>query len=183
MTDQPVDHIGQGDAVGTGGKTQRHAMAQHRAGQCSNVIDARRQAPIQQRPGAARQHQRLCGAWTGPPGHVLAHDIVPRRLRPTAADQSENSLDDGFADRQPPHQGLRRHQFFGGHCLHWARFCRASRRQQHGAFGVEVRVADGDLQQEAIKLRLGQRIGALLLDRVLRRRGHGTGGAADARRR
>ena len=35
--------------------------------------------------------------------------------------------------------------------------------------GVEVGIVDVDLQQEAVELRLGQRIGAFLLQRVLRR--------------
>ena len=34
---------------------------------------------------------------------------------------------------------------------------------------VRARVADGHAQQEAVELRLGQRVGAFVLDRVLRR--------------
>jgi hypothetical protein len=47
----------------------------------------------------------------------------------------------------------------------------ASRRWSRAGCGARlaVGVADVDLQQEAVELRLGQRIGALLLDRVLRR--------------
>ena len=41
--------------------------------------------------------------------------------------------------------------------------------KQHLAFGIEVRIPDVDLQQEAIELRLGQRIGSFLLQRVLGR--------------
>ncbi|MEI9887364.1 MAG: hypothetical protein WDN08_12835 [Rhizomicrobium sp.] len=40
---------------------------------------------------------------------------------------------------------------------------------QHLALGLLVGIADVDLQQEAVELRLGQGIGALLLQRVLRR--------------
>ena len=40
---------------------------------------------------------------------------------------------------------------------------------QDAPLGVAVGIADVDLQQEAVELRLGQRIGALLLDRVLGR--------------
>ena len=39
---------------------------------------------------------------------------------------------------------------------------------QHLLLLLEARVADQQLEQEAVELRLGQRIGALVLDRVLR---------------
>ncbi len=41
--------------------------------------------------------------------------------------------------------------------------------EQHLALGLEIGIADIDLQQEAVELRLGQRVGAFLLERVLRR--------------
>ena len=45
-----------------------------------------------------------------------------------------------------------------------------------------ARVADLDLQHEAVELRLGQRVGALLLDRVLRREDEERLGRAGASR-
>ena len=44
---------------------------------------------------------------------------------------------------------------------------RAGRLEQHPALGVAVGIVDVDLQEEAVELRLGQGIGALLLERVL----------------
>ena len=41
-----------------------------------------------------------------------------------------------------------------------------------GAFVVPVRIVDDMLEQESVELRLGQRVRALLLDRVLRRHDH-----------
>ena len=45
-------------------------------------------------------------------------------------------------------------------------------QNQDASLVLDRRVADLDVQQEAIELRLGQRIGAFLLDRVLRRHDH-----------
>ena len=45
----------------------------------------------------------------------------------------------------------------------------AGRLEQHAPLGVEVGIEHVDLHQEAVELRLGEGIGALLLDRVLRR--------------
>ena len=40
---------------------------------------------------------------------------------------------------------------------------------EHGELGLARRDVDDELQQESVELRLGQRVGALVLDRVLRR--------------
>ena len=73
------------------------------------------------------------------------------------------------ADGHAAHQSLRLGQF--GRRQHGGGFCRsgAGRRQQHGALIVPVRIGEVDLQQEAVELGFGQRIGAFLLDRILRR--------------
>ena len=69
---------------------------------------------------------------------------------------------------KPPHQPLRRHQIFGGHRRLRPRFLGAGGLEQNFSFGVAVRIADVDLHQEAVELRFRQRIGAFLLQRVLR---------------
>jgi len=90
------------------------------------------------------------------------------------AHQRENSFDHGFADRQPPHQALRRHQFLGRHRRLGAGFVRAGRFKQNFPLGFAIRIADVDLHQEAVELRFGQRIGAFLLQRILRGEARGT---------
>ena len=45
----------------------------------------------------------------------------------------------------------------------------AGRVEQDAPLGVAIGIVDVDLHQEAVELRFGQRIGAFLLDRVLRR--------------
>ena len=47
--------------------------------------------------------------------------------------------------------------------------CAFARELQDRRFGRRVRVVDADVQQETVELRFGQRIGAFLLDRILRR--------------
>ena len=47
--------------------------------------------------------------------------------------------------------------------------CAFARELQDRGFGRGVRIVDAHVQQETIELRFGQRIGAFLLDRVLRR--------------
>ena len=87
---------------------------------------------------------------------------------PRRAHQREDGLDDGFADRQPPHQALRGHQILGGHRRLGPRFLGAGRLEQDFSLGVAVGIVDVDLHQEAVELGFRQRIGAFLLERVLR---------------
>ncbi len=51
-----------------------------------------------------------------------------------------------------------------------ARLALACRLDQDPAFGRTIWVAHVNLQQEAVELRLGKRIGAFLFQRVLRRK-------------
>ncbi len=68
-----------------------------------------------------------------------------------------------------PHDLLRQHQVgrraHGDRCDLFAE----GRRRQHAPLGLLVGIADVDLQQEPVELRLGQGIGAFLLQRILRR--------------
>ena len=114
--DQPVDHLGQHHAVGTGGEVQRHAMAQHRTGKrrprrrCS-VPAARQAAPARARPAsapaphAARDPRRRAGA--------------PCRRRPISGRPPRTS--DRIASTTFSPTGTRRisawaaQQFIGGH--------------------------------------------------------------------
>ena len=61
-----------------------------------------------------------------------------------------------------------RHQFVGVEHGARLRLLGAGRLEQHAPLGVEIGIEHVDLHQEAVELRLGKGIGALLLDRVLR---------------
>ena len=60
-------------------------------------------------------------------------------------------------------------QIFGGHDRSRLRLALSGRLDQDAALGGSVGIADVDLQQKSVQLRLRQRVGALLLERVLRR--------------
>ena len=140
----------------------------HGLGELDDVVDRRREAAVEQRAGAHRQHQRLAGARARSPGDQLA-DVAAFRTGARRAHQLEDRLDHGFADRQAAHQALRGDQIVGGHRRLRLRLLGAGGLEQDAALGVAVRIVDVDLHQEAVELRLGQRIGAFLLERVLRR--------------
>ena len=133
----------------------------------SSMLGARR--PSSSARARRRQHQRLRGARPRTPGDMPAHDVVVGGLRPAAAHQGQDRVHHLLAHRHAADQRLRREQFLARSSPAPAGLGRAGGRQQHGPFRLQRRVADIDLQQEAVELRLRQRIGALLLDRVLRR--------------
>ena len=89
----------------------------------------------------------------------------------------ENGFHHLLANRDLPHQALKRHQLsWPEHGLGLS-LVTARRRIQHPPLGELIGVIDIDLQQKAVELGLGQRIGTLLLQRVLgrqhmERRGH-----------
>ncbi len=122
---------------------------------------------------SARARQASISAWLargpGPHDDKAARPVERRLVRSARAHQREDRLDDAFADRDAAHQPLRRHQLGGVHRRARPVLGDAGRRDQHPPLGFEIGIIDVDLQQEAVELRLGQRIGAFLLERVLRR--------------
>ena len=125
---------------------------------------------MQDRPRLAAEDQVLAGSRPCPPGEQIGDEL--RRLRlpgPSRAHQIDGVLKDMIGHDHLPHQFLhlqnrrpvedRLHVAAGRlvvalHDLHLLR---------------TVRIADDDVEHEAIELRFRQRIGAFLLDRVLRR--------------
>ena len=93
----------------------------------------------------------------------------PSRRGPPGAHQPQDRVDHAVADRDAAHQGLRLDQLARGHHRLGRLDAAAGGLDHHAALGRLVGIVDVDLQQEAVELRLGQRVGALLLDRVLGR--------------
>ena len=134
-----------------------------------HVVDRRREPAVIERAGAGAQHQRLAGARAGTPGDVLV-GLGVALAGAGRADQLEDRLDHAFGDRHAADQRLDLLQPLGGRARSAAlRFLDAGGLEQDAPLGVEVGIEDVDLHQEAVELRLGQRIGAFLLQRVLRR--------------
>ena len=105
----------------------------------THVVDRRRIAPVEQRAGAHRQHQRLAGARARAPGDQLS-DFAGIRAGTRRAHQVEDRVDHRFADRQAAHQALRRDQLVGASspasaCSPRRRWCRTgcgARRSMSG---------------------------------------------------
>ena len=165
-----LDDPSHGDPFGAAGKADRHAVAQHRRRQRQNIVDRRTEAAVDQRPGAAGEHQGLAGARPRSPGDkARAH---PRRRGCRAAPERTSER---IASTTLSPTGMRRTRrcaaissatFIAGRGRSSAM---PGRRDQHLPLRLAVGIIDVDLQQEAVELRFGQRIGAFLLQRVLGR--------------
>ena len=83
-------------------------------------------------------------------------------------DDIENGFDHAFPDRKPAHEPLRRDEILGAHRGFWRRAGVAGRLDEDLPFGRAIGVNHIDLHEKAIELGLGQRVGALLLQRILR---------------
>ena len=142
-------------------------MNQHRLREFGHVRDRRRQPPIQQRPRPHRQHQRLRCPRPRTPGQAVGQIATLRLSRPAGADKVKDRLDHLLADRHPADHALGLDQFLGGKDLVRLGLFGPGGGDQDVAFGLAGRIFDVHLHQEAVKLRLGQGIGAFLLDRVL----------------
>ena len=161
--------LGDGLAFGARGEGQRHAVLEHRLGQLEHVVDRRREAAVEQRAGAHRQHQRLAGARARAPGDQLA-DVAGLRARdaPSAPASRIASTTDSPTGRRRTSRcaAIRSSAVIAALA---SRLFGAGGVEQDFALGVAVGIVDVDLHQEAVELRFGQRIGAFLLERVLRR--------------
>jgi len=123
---------------------------------------------IDEGASTCHQHQCLAGARARSPGDQLA-DLAGFGAGTGRTHKREDRLDHRFSDRQPAHQALRGQQLIGGHGQFRLVLLRAGRVEHDFAFGVMIGIVHVDLHQEAVELGFRQRIGALLLDRVLGR--------------
>ena len=113
--DEPVQDIVERVAGGAGGEVQRHAVAQGRGGEGGDILQAGRQAVVQQGAGAHGEHERLRGARAGAPGKFGA--AAPARTGVSGRaprTRCEDRIDDRGADRHGADQMLRFQQVFGG---------------------------------------------------------------------
>eukprot|EP00752_Nemacystus_decipiens_P019487 g17543.t1 len=98
---------------------------------------------------------------------MIADHRMGFRARARSAHEIQNSFSHLLAHGHGAHQFLRGDEVVWTHDSFGSRFTGAGGQFEHGAFGIAVRKADFDLQQETIKLRFRQRIGAFLFDRIL----------------
>ena len=157
------------DAFGLGLEVEDHAVPQRGQKHAPHVLEADVVAAVQQRPDFGRQGQRLGRAGTGAPADVLIGDR-----------QGERAL--GMRGQHQPDQVILHVRRPGSlrapgpaiedlgsvHHLAGSIFSPRVVRSTIVRQFLPVGVAHEQLEQEAVQLGLGQRIGAFLLDRVLR---------------
>ncbi len=160
-------------------------MPHHRLCQGDDVLARRGQPPVQQCARLRGEHQRLAGARTGAPAHVLADFIGHAVAGPAGAHQLRDPAQQVVADVHVADMLLQcQHRFALHHPRHVAAGAAGGLRQDVVLFLLGG-IVDADVQQEAVQLGFRQRVGAGLLQRVLRgqheeRRGQCVGGAGVA---
>src|SRR4051794_26727273 len=163
LLEHVVEHAIGVDAGGQRLVRQHEPVAQHVA---RDVADVRRQhvvAPAQQRQRAARVHEVDRAARAGA---ELDPVLLARIAR--GGGQLDRVLHDAPVDEHRVGGALvARERLRGEHLADLGG--RYERALDDGDLVAVVRVADHELEHEAVDLRLGQRVGALGLDRVLRR--------------
>ena len=140
-------------------------VREHREGQGLDVVGDDEVAAVQGRVRLARpeQVQRRPGRRAEP----------QLRRVPGGVDQVDHVLPDLLRDVHRVHRRDQRPDVAGvGHRLEVVQRRGRPVRVQHRQLGGGVGVADGDPRGEAVALGLGQRVGALHLDRVLGRDDH-----------
>src|SRR5712671_5936311 len=86
-----ADHGFDALAIGARRKGERHAVLEDRLGHVHDVVDRRRQPPVEERAGAHHQHQGLAGTRARSPGDQLA-DSAGFGARTRGAHQIEDRL-------------------------------------------------------------------------------------------
>ena len=86
--------------------------------------------------------------------------------RPERTSDSMPSTTD-FSDRDAPDQSLNRRHLVGRHHLLGDGLLDTGGLEKHPAFGFEVGISDVDLEEKPVELGFGERVGALLLKRIL----------------
>ena len=144
-------------------------MPQHGLGDGADIVKRYARPPVEERPRLGPQQQRLTGPRTCAPGEPAADLGRARGIagarRPGEADGvrgdriSDEDIADDVLDAEDVALGHHRLEL---HVL--PRGCRGGDADLIG----ERRVIDADFEHEAVELRLGEWVGPLALDRVLR---------------
>ena len=166
---QLPDHIRNGAAFGAGGERQRHAVLEHRLGQIEHVVDRGRQTAVEQCARANRAASAT-GWRAGPGPQAISLPASP----PSSPGRAERTSERIASTTESP-TGRRRTSrcaairvsaFMAALAK---RLFRAGGLEQDAPLGVAIRIIDVDLHQKAIELGFRQRVGAFLLQRILRR--------------
>ena len=125
---------------------------------------------LQQRPDLATNHQRLRTPRAGAVADVLVDDrLRVGRFGMRRQGQAYCVLLDRPGDRDFPRRPAHLHELIPGEHPLDPGFVELRRPVENLVQALHVGIADLQLQEEAIELRLGQRIGPFHLQRILRR--------------
>ena len=125
---------------------------------------------MEQCSGFAAQDEVLHRARSGAPRQPVADELRHARLADSRlAHQRQRVLNHVIGHRHAAHQSLQIQDLVAAHDRLDLFVDEGGRSSGDLELLVEARVANEDLEHEAVLLRLGQRIGAFLLDGVLRR--------------
>ena len=167
--DESLDDRVGGHALALGGEADHDPVPQHRRGEGLDVFHSHVAAALEQGPGLAAEDEELHGPWPGAPGELVRHEVGHALLAgPRLPHQRQRITDEMIAHGHLPHALLQRDDVGRrehGPGLLDDRACRAAGDLE---FLLKRRVVHPHLEHEAILLCFRQRIGALLLDRVLR---------------
>ena len=150
-------------------KLNTRRCRKHGLGQRLHVLAGDVRAALQQRPGLRAEDQELHRPRPRSPTHLILDEVGNARLAHAGLPhQRQGVADDVVGDRhladdplQLQNLGRRQHRL--------DRVGQRRRRSPHHLELLgEVRILHEHLEHEAVLLGLGQRIGAFLLDRVLR---------------
>ena len=152
-------------------------MAQRIGGDRLHVFGADVVTAVQPGEGSRAAFDRDRCARAGTPAQPAGEQRAVGRRVAGRIDQRGDVVGHGIGQRQrqylvsrSEHRGLRQLVRRGRHLDFGHRLLPGQRHDQPG--GRAVRVIDAGVQHEAIELSLGQRVGAFLFDRVLRRHHH-----------
>ena len=144
-------------------------MTQRRSSHGLDILEAHVETTLRQRPHFARQNQALSTTRTAAEAQVLIrHRGGSVRLRMRREHEAHGVVLHMRGDRNLPDELLKLHQRRAiEHLAHVRLHAFGGARDDFGQLGGGG-VADEQLEEETVELRFGQRIGAFLVDGILR---------------
>ena len=144
-------------------------MFQHLPGDTADIFDGGGDSVVHQCPRLGGQYQVLGCTRSGAPVHPFIDEARRGAVTgATALHQIDGVMRDVFGDRYARHQILQFEDAVGVHHHFQFRFVTGGGGQGDFHFLIPCRVIDINDEHEPVQLRFGKRVGAFVLDRILR---------------
>ena len=167
--EQPANDLVGLDPLGLGVEVRQDAVPQHREGGGAHVLDAGMEPSVQHGPRLRAQDQVLARPGAGAPLDVLPHqrrDVALAHSR--RARQAQRVADDVIGHGHAAHDPLELENPGPIECRRYFRLELSRGAADDLEFLLLLGIIDEGVEHEAVELGLGQRVGSLLLDRILR---------------